>query len=83
MSSFDLIKIRDCLGLDKGYSICKELMFIELSIVFNKSTVAANVARLKSLIDYIEFAHSKNDNVKEIVDMIQHKINELTVDMHA
>lgn len=78
MSSSDFIKIKNALGSHKGHAVCKELMYIDLSVIFEKASIESNSARLKTLADFVEFSNPDTDGVREVISLIKQRIVELS-----
>lgn len=80
MSLSNMQRIKELIGTHKGYSICKELMYIDLSVIFDKASLNSNITRLNTLVEYIEFSNPNTPEVNEVIEIVKQRISNLTID---
>ena len=66
-----LIQLRDIDGTKAAYFIAKELVLIDLNIIWNPHKVADDKARLMSLAQHVQVTFKDQPEANEIIRMIK------------
>lgn len=72
-----LIELREIDGTKAAYFIAKELVLIDLNIIWNPHKIADDKARLLSLAQHVDVTFKDRPEAKEIIKMIKRMASEL------
>lgn len=66
-----LIQLREIVGTKAAYFIAKELVLIDLNIIWNPHKAADDKARLMSLAQHVKVTFKDQPEAKEIIRLIK------------